>query len=139
MLDLTTDFGRKVQGFLDREYVIWLTTVGTDLTPQPRPVWFIWQDGSILIYSQRHAHKVRHLAARPRVALHFNTDVTGDKDVIVFTGRASMDPAEPPPHLVPAYLEKYRTGIAGLPMTPEEFGREYPVAIRVQLGAMRGW
>jgi len=139
MLDLTTDFGHKVQDFLGREYFIWLTTVGTDLTPQPRPVWFIWQEGSILIYSQRHAHKVRHLTAHPNVALHFNADATADSDVIVFTGRASMDPSEPPPHVVPAYMEKYRTGIAGLDMTPEEFGREYPVAIRVQPHAMRGW
>jgi PPOX class probable F420-dependent enzyme len=139
MLDLTTDFGRKVQDFLGREYVIWLTTVGADQTPQPRPVWFIWQEGSFLIYSQRHAHKVRHLAARPNVSLHFNADATADKDVIVFTGPASMDPSEPPPHLVPAYLEKYRSGIDGLEMTLEEFGREYPVAIRVRPHSMRGW
>jgi len=139
MIDLTTDFGRKVEGFLDREYVVWLTTVGADLTPQPRPVWFIWQDGTFLIYSQSHAHKVRHLASHPNVSLHFNADATADKDVIVFAGTAVIDLSSPAAHLVPTYFEKYRTGIAGLNMTPEEFSREYPVAIRVSPRSMRGW
>lgn len=139
MIDLTTDFGRKVKGFIDREYIVWLTTVGTDLTPQPRPVWFIWQTDSFLIYSQTRAHKVRHLRLHPRVALHFNPDATADKDVIVFTGPATTDLTSPPPHLVPAYFEKYRTGIEGLNMTPEQFSKEYPVAIRVRPNAVRGW
>ena len=42
MIDLTTQFGRKVKQHLRKEYVVWLTTVGADLSPQPRPVWFIW-------------------------------------------------------------------------------------------------
>jgi len=139
MIDLTTDFGRKVQGFLDREYVVWLTTVGRDLTPQPRPVWFIWQNGTFLIYSQSHTHKVRHIAHHPNVSLHFNTDPTGDNDVIVFTGKAVMDSPATAAHLVPAYFEKYGSGIAGLNMTPEEFSHEYPVAIRISPRSMRGW
>ena len=40
MIDFTTEFGRRVRQRLDEEYFIWFTTVGTDLTPQPRPVWF---------------------------------------------------------------------------------------------------
>jgi PPOX class probable F420-dependent enzyme len=139
MIDLTTDFGRKVQGFLDEEYIVWLTTVGSDLMPQPRPVWFIWEDGAFLIFSQTRAHKVRHIGMHPKVSVHFNPDPTADRDVIVMTGEATVDSSGAPPHLVPAYFEKYRSGIAGLDMTPEEFSREYPVAIRVRPQAMRGW
>jgi hypothetical protein len=73
------------------------------------------------------------------VALHFNSDATADQDVIVFTGTAAADPLSPPAHLVPAYFEKYRSGIEGLNMTPEEFSREYPVAIRVRPKSVRGW
>jgi len=138
-IDLSSDFGRKVQHYLDTQDVIWFTTIGSDLTPQPRPVWFVWDGATFLIYSQPD-HKVRHIATHPRVALNFNTDYeTGDKDVIVFTGSATVDDRVPAAHNNTAYLEKYRDGIAGLKMTPEEYGEKYSVAIRITPANVRGW
>jgi PPOX class probable F420-dependent enzyme len=102
-------------------------------------VWFIWQDDSVLIFSQAEAHKVVHIKKNPNVALHFNTDETGDKHVIVFTGEASIDLNCPPAHKVPAYFKKYKKGIADLNMTPEGFSAEYSVAIRIHLTNVRGW
>jgi PPOX class probable F420-dependent enzyme len=140
MIDFTTDFGQKVKQHIDREYFIWFTTVGADLTPQPRPVWFTWEDDTFLIFSQPDAHKVAHLKEHPNVALHFNTaDVKADEDVIVFLGKAEIDPKVLPAHVVPAYFEKYQTGIAGLDMTPKAFSQEYSVAIRVKPTKVRGW
>jgi PPOX class probable F420-dependent enzyme len=139
MIDLTSQFGRKVKRHLKQQYSVWLTTVGADLSPQPRPVWFIWDRASFLIFSQPHAHKVQHIAAHPRVSLHFNTDETGSQDVIVFSGRAAIDPTAPPAHKVRAYFSKYRTGIEALGMTPEQFSREYSVALRVTPTSLRGW
>jgi len=139
MIDWTTKFGRKVKRHLKSEYVVWLTTIGADLTPQPRPVWFVWEGSSFVIFSQPHAHKVRHITARPEVALHFNTDETGDADVIVFLGNAALDLNVPPAHKLSAYFKKYRTGIAGLKMTPEQYSDEYSVAIRVTPTGVRGW
>jgi PPOX class probable F420-dependent enzyme len=139
MVDLNSSFGRAVQEHLENEYVIWLTTVDSHLAPQPRPVWFLWQDGSFLIFSQAKAHKVKHILDHPKVALHFNTDETGDKQVIVFTGQASIEPEPVPAHQVRAYLGKYKEGIAALEMTPEEFSREYSVAIKIRPAEVRGW
>ena len=140
MIDFTTEFGQKVKRHLEQEYFIWFTTVGADLTPQPRPVWFIWEEGSFLIFSRPDAHKVAHLKGHPNVALHFNTaDAKADEDVIVFLGIAEIDPNAPPAHEVPAYFEKYQTGIVGLDMTPESFSREYSVPIRVKPTKVRGW
>lgn len=139
MIDFTSQFGRKVKKHLKQEYVVWLTTIGSDLSPQPRPVWFIWDGSSFLIFSKPDAHKLRHLALHPKVALNFNTDETGDKDVIIFIGRAAIDAIAPPAHKVPVYFKKYSTGIAALGMTPEQFSREYSVAIRVTPTALRGW
>jgi PPOX class probable F420-dependent enzyme len=139
MIDLTTKFGQVVKRYLENEYVIWLTTVDSNLIPQPRPVWFIWEDNSILIFSKPDAHKVKHIARRPNVSLHFNTDDTGDKHVIVLTGEATIDSSYLPPKDVPAYLEKYRTGIADINMTPESFSEEYSRAIRITATNLRGW
>jgi len=139
MIDLNSDFGRAVQQHLKNQYVIWLTTVDSNHTPQPRPVWFLWDENSFLIFSQAHAWKVEHIRKNPKVALHFNTDETGDKHVIVFTGEASINPTEPPAYEVPAYFEKYKDGIAALDMTPEGFSRDYSVAIRIRPTELRGW
>ena len=139
MIDLTSSFGRAVKQHLSDQYVIWLTTVDADLVPQPRPVWFLWEEDSFLIFSQAKAHKIKHILQNPRVALHFNTDETGDKHVIVFTGEAVIERDHPSAHQVPAYFEKYKTGIAELKMTPEEFSREYSTAIKIRPTQMRGW
>jgi PPOX class probable F420-dependent enzyme len=139
MIDLTTDFGQAVERHLREEYVVWLTTVDFHLTPQPRPVWFLWEYETILVFSQPGAYKVKHIEKHPRVALHFNTDDTGDKHVIVMTGEASVDPNGVTPNQVPAYLEKYKTGIADLNMTPEAFNAEYATLIRITPSGLRGW
>ena len=73
------------------------------------------------------------------MALHFNTDATGDADVIIFTGAAVIDPTTPPAHKVRAYLKKYRAGMQALGLTPQQFSAEYSVAIRVTPTALRGW
>jgi len=139
MVELSSKFGRAVKRHLKNEYVIWLTTVDSKLAPQPRPVWFIWAEDSFLVFSQAKAYKVKHITKNPKVALHFNTDETGEEHVIVFVGNASIDASCPPPHKVAAYLKKYESGIADLGMTPEEFSREYSTAIRIKPTEVRGW
>lgn len=139
MIDLSSAFGRAAQQHLENEYVIWLTTVDSKLAPQPRPVWFIWEDESFLVFSQAKAHKVAHIKKNPKVALHFNTDESGDKHVIIFVGEASIDANCPPAHQVPEYFKKYKEGISSLDMTPEGFSDEYCIAIRIHPAEIRGW
>jgi len=138
MLEIPSKLRVVVRRRLKDEYFIWMTTVGSDLSPQPRPVWFIWQDDAFLIYSQPQAHKVHHLTQHPRVALHFNCDATADADILVFIGNARIDPEATPAHKNRAYMAKYRKGIADLNMSPEEMAREYSIAIRVTPTAVRG-
>jgi PPOX class probable F420-dependent enzyme len=139
MIDLNSKFGQAVKRHLENEYVMWLTTIDSNLTPQPRPVWFIWENDSILIFSKPDAHKVKHIIQHPNVALHFNTDDTGEKHVIVLTGEAMIDTDCPPAIDVPAYFEKYRTAITDSNITPESLSAEYSLAIRIKLTNLRGW
>jgi PPOX class probable F420-dependent enzyme len=139
MIDLNSDFGRAVEQHLREEIVIWLTTVDSHLNPQPRPVWFLWEYGTILVFSQPEAYKVKHIRKHPGVALHFNTDHSGDKHVIVITGEAVIDPNGVTANQVPAYLEKYKSGIAALDMTPEAFTAGYSTLIRITPTELRGW
>lgn len=140
MIDLSTKFGRFAKKHLKSEYFVWLTTVDSTGTPQPRPVWFIWENESVLLFSQANAHKVRHILNNPNVALHFNTeDEKGEKRLIIFTGKAAIDKECPPANRHRAYMRKYKGGIVELNMTPEQFSRDYSVAIRIAPHALRGW
>jgi PPOX class probable F420-dependent enzyme len=138
MIDWNEKFARKVSRRLAKERVGWLVTVGSEMIPQPRPVWFLWDGETILLFSQAKARKIAHLSKNPKVAFLLNTDEDGDH-VVVLLGEAAVDPACAPAHKVPAYMKKYRTGIKSLEMKPEEFSRDYSVAIRVKPGSLRGW
>ena len=140
MLSLNTKFGRVAKKHLMSEYFVWLTTVDATGTPQPRPVWFIWEKDSFLIFSQAKAHKLKHIQKNPQISLHFNTaDKKGEKRLIVFTGTARFDKSAAPAHKLRAYLKKYKEGIVGLGATPEQFAGEYSVAIRITPTKLRGW
>lgn len=137
-MDLNTKFGRHVKRRLKREQEIWLTTVDKNGTPQPRPVWFYWDGETFLMYSQPHAHKVKHIARNPNVVLHLNS-TTEDGGVVIFHGLAERDGSAPAPIHHRAYFRKYKQGIRDINMTPEEFARDYSVAIRITPTKLRGW
>jgi PPOX class probable F420-dependent enzyme len=138
MIDFTTEFGKQVEQRLLHERVIWLTTVGANGTPQPNPVWFLWQDGTVLVYTQPTSVKIRNLTHSRFVALNFNSDEYGG-NVAIITGEARIEPGAPPASQVPAYIEKYRAGIADINMTPESFARDYSVPIRIFPHRLRGF
>ena len=142
MIDLTTKFGRFVKKHLKGAYFVWLTTVDSTGTPQPRPVWFIWDHDKVLIFSQAKAHKLKHIQLNQNVSLHFNTeDEKGEKRLIVITGIAMIDKQTLPANKNSAYMRKYKSGIAELnaDATPELFSAEYSVAIRITPTNLRGW
>jgi PPOX class probable F420-dependent enzyme len=138
MWDMTSELGQRVERRLNEELVIWLVTSAADGTPQPNPVWFIREGETLLIFSKPDQAKVRNIRARPRVALHFNTDAHGD-DVIIFTGTAALDPDAPSLDSLPAYVTKYSPAMPNIGLTPESMAQVYSQAIRVRLDRMRGW
>ena len=138
VIDRSTDFGQRAENRLSSESIIWLTTVHPDGRPQPSPVWFQYENDTVLIYSQAGKPKVRNIEANPAVALSFNTTPSGE-DVVIFSGNAEIDASAPSAENHSAFLEKYRGGIAGLGMTPESFSAEFSVPIRVTLKRLRGF
>ena len=137
--DPSTPFGERVARRLRDERVIWLTTVDAQGTPQPTPVWFLWDQASstFLIYSRSDAKRLVHLQQNPRVALNFDGNGAGG-DIIVFTGHVQFSPDDPPADQMPAYVEKYRVFIGGAYRTPAQFASIYSVALRMHPTAIRG-
>ncbi len=137
-MDWNSEAGQKLAERLQKELVIWLTTVTPDGAPQPTPVWFLWDGESFLIYTQPGSAKLRNLAHNPRAALHLNCDEWGGS-VAVFSGRLVVAQDEPRAVQNPAYLEKYREGIRDIQMTPQSFSDSYSVALRLTPEKIRAW
>lgn len=138
VVDPGTPFGAKVIERLDREHVIWLTTVGATGTPQPNPVWFQWRDDEFLLFSKPDQAKLRNLVRNPRVSLNFNSTDWGG-DVVIFTGTARIDDAPASPDEIATYTTKYTQGLKDISMTAEQFFTEYSAVVRIRPDRLRGF
>lgn len=134
-----TAFGRRARERLRTEKVIWLTTVGRDGTPQPNPVWFIW-DGAdeILTYNLPDAYRIAHIAQRPNASLHFNSNSSGD-DIVVLRGVAEQVDDVPPPDESPEYVAKYGDDMPRITGTAEAFAARYSAPVRIRIDRVRGY
>jgi PPOX class probable F420-dependent enzyme len=136
--DPTTPFGARVAQRLRDDPVIWLTTVAADGTPQPNPVWFLWDGQSVLVYNQPRARRLVHVHRHPQVALHFDSNGRGG-DIVVITGKAHLSPDEPRADQVPGYVDKYRDLIARIGHDPASMAAAYSVALRITPARVRGF
>ncbi len=132
-----TPFGERVARRLRDGIVAWLTTIDADGTPQPNPVWFLWDGSSFLIYSLHNAARLPHIARNPRVSLNLDSDGRGG-DIIVFTGSAREAHEEAPADQNAAYLTKYRTAIEKNFGSPAAFAARYSVPLRLTPSKVRG-
>jgi len=137
LLDTSTEFGQRAERRLRDERLAWLTTVDAKGTPQPIPVWFLWDGaGSVLIYSRPDTPKLRAIERNPRVSLNLDGNGSGG-DIVVAIGDATVSD-DPPAHELPDYVEKYAALIERNRWTPESFAADYSVPIRITIGRVRG-
>jgi PPOX class probable F420-dependent enzyme len=137
LLDEATEFGRRAALRLREDVIGWLTTVDAKGTPQPVPVWFLWDgDGSILVYSRPGTAKLRNLERNPRVSLNLDGDGRGG-DIVVCNGEARVSD-DPPADELPDYVAKYAALIARNRWTPESFAADYSVPLRIAIDRVRG-
>ena len=135
--DPSSRFGRQVRERLADEPLIWFTTVGRDGTPQPNPVWFVWDGDSVLVYNTPRAQRLVHIRRRPQVSLHLNSRNGGG--VVVVIGTAEIAEAEPPANQHPGYVAKYGEPMVAISGSQEAFAGAYSVPVRVRPTNIRGW
>jgi PPOX class probable F420-dependent enzyme len=123
--ELTKQVERRLAG----DTIAWLTTVTPDGKPAPRPVWFVWDGTSIVIYSLNDAARLRYIEHNPQVTVHFNSN--GGGDIAVISGRAERLADAPPPSRFPGLLDKYKPFIKRMGQTPQWYDDNYGVALRV--------
>jgi PPOX class probable F420-dependent enzyme len=136
MIDLTTEFGKRVDQRLKNEDVIWLTTVTPDGVAQPNPVWFYWDGEAIILYSQPDSFRIRNIQHNPKVTLNLEgADALGN-NVVVIQGEAHLSSQYKQPH--PGYTEKYLKYVPEMGMTYEQLVASYSVEIIVKPTRLRG-
>lgn len=116
---------------LATDMIGWLTTVTPEGQPQTFPIWFLWEDGEALVFSDRRARRNVNIATNPRVTLHLNDNGKGG-DVVVLEGDARVDDTTPslPDHV--AYRAKYEPWIIDFIGSAEEMATIYNVPIRIR-------
>ena len=124
-LDPATDAGARALERLEHELMGWLTTVNPDGQPQGSPIWFLWQDGTVLVYSHVRAPRNANVEANPHVSFNLNTDPDGD-DVLTMEGEARIDLGLPAPSANPAYRAKVGHMIDRYGWTWAWFDEHYP-------------
>jgi PPOX class probable F420-dependent enzyme len=131
VFDTGSDSDARALERLATDTIGWLTTVTPDGQPQTFPIWFLWEEGEALIFSDRRAKRNVNIATNPRVSLHLNDNGRGG-DVVVIEGEARVDDTTPPVPEHRAYLAKYGDRITEFLTSAEEMATIYNVPIRVR-------
>ncbi len=137
LISSDTEFGGRVSHRLQKEIIIWLTTVDNKGFPQPRPVWFFWDNETILVYSRPSTAKIRHISRNPGVSLNLDGNGRGG-DIIVILGQAQVIEDGIPAKNHQAYCDKYDEGFKRIGMTAALFSETYTEVINIIPGSVRG-
>jgi PPOX class probable F420-dependent enzyme len=120
----------RVDALLDRESVVWLSSIRPDGRPHLIPIWFWWDGEAVLFASKPHACKVANLRANADCMLAIG-DPDADFDVALIEARAEL--AEmPTAELLAAGLQtKYRNRMEIAGLTPAIFAATYSQVVRI--------
>jgi len=134
----TTLAAARIRRFLEREPIVWLSTVRPDGAPHLVPIWFTWDGEALLIFSKPDAQKVRNLRAHPSTMLALG-DAEADFDIGLIEARAELLD-QPTCDLLPAaHIEKYAGQLAALGMDAEAYAATYSQVIRIVPADFLGW
>ncbi|MDP3983866.1 MAG: pyridoxamine 5'-phosphate oxidase family protein [Acidimicrobiia bacterium] len=122
---------------LDRERIIWMTTVRADGQPQSAPVWYVWNGEEIRVWSLD-GLRIVNLATNSKVNLHLNDNGRGE-EVVTIEGEATIDRSAGPASEEPLYVERYQPFVVEYGWTWGWYDANYPVPIRVTPSRVRSW
>ncbi len=129
-MDAPTLAANRIARFLEREPVVWLSSVGADGKPYLVPIWFWWDGEAVVVFSKPDAQKVRNLRANPVVMLALG-DAEDDFDVGLIHGRAELLDRPASEVVPPEHLAKYAGRLATIGLDAEAYAAIYSQVIRI--------
>lgn len=138
-LHIPAEQSTRVEGRLANDLIAWFTTVRPSGMPDTVPVWFVWQDGVFVIYSEPNKLKLRNIERNPNVSLALD-DTHGGDDVVRFEGTARIVMAHPAADQMLAYVQKYEARIESNGYgDPTAFAATFSVPVVVTPTKYRRW
>lgn len=139
LLDTSSEFGARALRRLREDMTAWLTSADRTGTPQPTPVWFLWNDAdsSVLIYSQPSARRLTRIPAAPHGSLHLNDNGEGH-DFVVLTGMIERARDVLPADQHQAYHGKYMRWMDQVFGSAERFSAMFSVPLLFRATRIRG-
>jgi PPOX class probable F420-dependent enzyme len=133
LLDRNRDDDRHIAQRLSAEPIIWLCTVRPDGRPHNVPVWFAWQDPTMLIFSEPKAVKVRDMQRSAAVSLALDS-ADGGHDIVLAEGRAKLitHAGEHPHFLGGQFRHKYSQSLGSASFEEWRSTFSQPVLIHVE-------
>jgi PPOX class probable F420-dependent enzyme len=128
---MTVEVTQEVSDRLTSDMSGWLTTVAKSGQPVPKLVWFYFDGSDVIVYSEPHAAKVRHVRNHPRVSVNLDSDGNGS-GVIVVGGVATIDAENADPLTDERYVAKYGEYAASLGFSTE-FLAAYNLRLKISI------
>jgi PPOX class probable F420-dependent enzyme len=83
---------KELEQFLSRPLTARIATVGEKNNPYIAPMWFLFEDGEILMSTPKTATKIRNIKNNPEVAVTIDVTEGGfNLKGVIFRGRAALD------------------------------------------------
>ena len=120
----------RVETLLDREAIVWLSTVRPDGRPHLIPIWFLWNGDAVLFASKPQACKVANLRAKAECMLAVG-DPMADFDVALIEARAELASMTTTELLTAGLLAKYGERMRAADLTAGRFAETYSQVVRV--------
>jgi len=109
---------QKALSKLASDQIAWFASIRPDGRPHSVPVWFLWHEGTALIFSEERTQKIRNLRHDGHVVLTLESNGDGS-DVVILDGTAAISGENATawlPRIGDTYGTKYAGGIVGLGM-----------------------
>jgi PPOX class probable F420-dependent enzyme len=123
---------------LSTEPIIWIGSTRPDGRPHRAPVWFLWRDPTVLIFSMPGTVKLQNIGHLDSVVLGLDS-ADGGRDIVIADGRAEMvsDDHSAVRLLGSEFSEKYRPLRAG--RSHEEWREQFSIPVLITVRRVIAW
>ena len=139
LLDLSRADDRHTSERLSTEPVIWLGSTRSDGRPHRAPVWFVWSDPAVLVFSMARTVKLRNIQGMPQVALSLDTADSG-RDIVMIDGSAEVLTDDVPAtvqELTAPFADKYAPLLPGGSF--QDWRQQFSVPVLISVTRVVAW
>jgi PPOX class probable F420-dependent enzyme len=135
LLDLSRPEDSHIEDRLRHEPIAWLGTTSPAGRPHHVPVWFLWNDPVVYVFSGAGAAKVNHIRRNRAVSLSLDSAAFGT-DIVIVEGDAELIDDPSVTGTMPAFVAKYGSAMS---MPAETWAAMFPQAIGITAAKAIGW